>query len=65
MVSERVYIRDKESGALFAYERGKQALLLHDQAARVLLLGRFVEHLALGAQVRTFGHEVIQLLATL
>jgi hypothetical protein len=38
---------------------------LHEAAARVLLLRRRVEGLALGAQVRALGDQVIDLLATL
>lgn len=40
-------------------------LPLHDQAARVLLLGRLVEHLALRAQVGALGNKVVELLAAL
>lgn len=38
---------------------------LHQDTARVLLLGGLVEHLALSAQVGGLGHKVVQFLATL
>jgi hypothetical protein len=38
---------------------------LHDDAARVGLLGLLVEHLGLAAQVLRLGHQVVQLLAAL
>lgn len=38
---------------------------LHQDAARVLLLGRGVEHLALCAQVGALGHQVVEFLAAL
>lgn len=37
----------------------------HHKAARVLLLGRLVEHLALRAQVGALCYEVVQFLAAL
>ena len=38
---------------------------LHDAAARVLLLGLCVEHLAGGAQIVALGHQLVHLLPTL
>lgn len=38
---------------------------LHDQTARVLLLGLCIEHLTLGAQAVTLGHKIVNLLTPL
>ena len=38
---------------------------LHQNAARILLLGALVEHLALGAEIRALGDQVVEFLATL
>lgn len=39
--------------------------VLHNGAARVLLFGGGVEHLALGAEVGALGYQVVEFLATL